>query len=120
MVGMFRSQPNAGTVVEPQAALLRLLLRNLEPLPSPDSLDPLDVHRPASPLQQRRDTAVAIAAILGGQRDDIGGQGRLIIRRRGNLALRGAVLPENPARKALRDSILGDHPVHAGTATSGA
>lgn len=46
VVGIFRLQPHAGPVIEPAPAFLRLLGRHLEPLPPPDPLHPLDVHRP--------------------------------------------------------------------------
>ena len=39
---------------------------------------------------------------------------------RRNLALRGAMLPQNPASQALGHAIFGDHMLHAGPATSGA
>ena len=67
MVWVLRPQPDAGAVVEPEPAPLRLLLRNLQPLPPPDPLDPLAVHHPAGVPQQRRDPAIAVAAVLGGE-----------------------------------------------------
>ncbi len=47
MVGIFWSQPDAGSVIEPEPPFLRLLLWDFEPLLPPDSLDPLLVHSPA-------------------------------------------------------------------------
>ena len=101
MVGIFRPQPDARSVIEPEPASLRLLLRNLQPLPPPDPLDPFDVHHPAGIPQHGCDPPIAITAVLGGERDDAGGQGRFIIRDRRNLALCGSMLTKNPARKAL-------------------
>lgn len=46
MVRALRPQTDAGPVVEPEPTLLRLFCRHLEPLPPPDALDPLHVHRP--------------------------------------------------------------------------
>lgn len=46
VVGIFRPQPHAGPVMEPEPAFLRLFERHLEPLPPPDPLHPFDVHRP--------------------------------------------------------------------------
>jgi hypothetical protein len=62
-----------------------------------NALDPLDVHRPARMLQQRRDAAIAIAAIVGGERDDLSGQRRLVIGPPGRLALVRAMLAQHPA-----------------------
>ena len=120
MVEMRRPQPDARAVGEPQTAFLGLLLWDLQPLPLPDPLDPLEVHRPAGSGQHRRYPAIAVAAILGGERDDVGGESRFVIERRGNLALRGPMLSQNPASQALGHAILGDHMVHAGAATGGA
>src|SRR5215475_7527319 len=62
MAGPLRPQPDARAIRQPQAPAPPLLCRNLQPLPPPDSLDPLG------------DPAVAIAAVALGQLDDVGGQ----------------------------------------------
>src|SRR3954452_25347283 len=90
----------ARAIIEPEPASLRLLLRNLQPLQPPDSLDAFDVHHPPGGLQQGCDPSIAITAVLGGERDDVGGQSRLIIRHRWNLALCESMLAKNPTRKA--------------------
>jgi len=41
---------------------------------SPDPLDPLVVDDPARLLQQPSYLAIAVAAVLAGQRDDVGGE----------------------------------------------
>ena len=120
VVRALRPQPDARAVVEPEPAPLGLPPRHLEPLPPPDPLDPLAVHRPARIPQQGGDPAVAVAAVAGGERDDRGGQCRLVISCRQTFALRGAVLPENPARPPLGHAELGNHMLHAGAATGGA
>ena len=66
MVRPARPQTDAGPVVEPQSAFLGLLYRHLQPLPSPDAFDPLVVHVPTLSAEQRRDPAIAVAAILTG------------------------------------------------------
>src|SRR5690606_31210454 len=63
MVGMLRPKPDARSVIQPEAAFLRLLLGNLQPLPPPDALDAFGVHRPSLRPQHRRDPAIAIAAV---------------------------------------------------------
>ena len=103
-----RPQPDAGPVRKPQMPAARLFVRNLQPLPPPDRLDPLVIDAPAGLPQQGRDPAVAIAAIAPGQLDDVGGQRHLVIDScLGSLALGRAVLPEHRAGPALRDRILG-------------
>ena len=56
----------------------------------------------------RRDPTIAVAAVLESERDDVGGEGRLIITARWDLALRRAMLAENPAGEALRDTVFGN------------
>src|SRR4029079_13458127 len=87
MVRVFRPQPDARSIIEPEPASLGLLLRNLEPLPPPDPLDALVVHHPPGVPQHGCDPSIAITAVLGGERDDVGGQSCLIIPHRWNLAL---------------------------------
>src|SRR5450830_385634 len=60
VVGMRRPQTNAGAICEPEAAPFGLLLGNLQPLTSPDPLDPRVADQPASITQQGGDLAVAI------------------------------------------------------------
>lgn len=57
-----RSQLNPRAVVEPQPPAPRLPLRNLQPLPAPDPLDPLGIHRPARTAQQGGDPATGDAS----------------------------------------------------------
>ena len=120
MVWTFRPQPDARAVIEPEPASLRLLLRNLQPLQPPDPLDAFDVHHPPSVPQQGCDPSIAITAVLVGERDDVGGQSRFIIRHRWYLALCGSMLAKNPTRKALGYAMLGNDMIHAGTAAGGA
>ncbi len=70
MVRPLRPEPHAGAVVEPQPPAWLLLLWNLQPFATPDTLHAVLADRPAGPLQQRRDPAVAIAAILAGKLND--------------------------------------------------
>ena len=64
----------------------------------PDPLDPLVVddqtrRRP----QQLRDLAIAVAAVLPGEFDDVGSQPLLVVTTMGRLALRRAMLSERRA-----------------------
>jgi hypothetical protein len=73
MIALLRPQPNARSVGQPEPAALGLLMGDLQPLASPDTLDPLVVDDPARLAQQRSDFAIAIAAVLPGKLDNIGG-----------------------------------------------
>jgi len=120
MVGIFRPKPDARTVVQPQSAAFRLLVRHFQPLPSPDSLDPFDVHDPSSLVQHRRYTTIAITAVLEGKRRDVCGQRRFIIRSLCDLALCGTMLTENPACPTFGHFQFIDNMIHASATTGGA
>ena len=93
---------------------------DLQPLASPDALDPLVVDCPARPAQQPSDLAIAVAAVLPGQLDDIGREPLLIVPTARGFALRRAVLPERRTGATLGDMQLRSHLLDAGTATRGA
>lgn len=120
MVGMFRAKPDAGVLVAPEPPAPGLLVRNLQPLASPDPLDPLAIHNPAGSMQHRRDATITVTAILSGERDDVGGQRRFIVRSRGDLALRRSMLAQNQARPSFGHAKFGNHTIHTDTATRGA
>jgi len=120
MVGTLRSQPDARSVIEPQPSTLGLSGGDLQPLASPDPLDPLVVDQPAGPAQQCGDLAIAVAAILPGQFDDVGGQPLLILSAPRDLALRRAVLAERRAGTALGNRQHAPNMLDAGAATRGA
>ena len=118
MVAMLRPQTDARSVVEPEPTLLRLLLRHLQPLPPPDPLDAFGVHHPAGIAQQRRNPAVAIAAVLAGERNDVRRQGGFVGAAPRHLALRRSMLSQDAARPALRHVQL-RHDVLDAAATAG-
>ena len=93
---------------------------DLQPLAPPDPLDPLIVDQPAGPAQQLGDLAIAIAAILPGQLDDIVRQPFFIITAPRDLALRRAMLAERRTAAALGDGQRASNTLDAGTATRGA
>ena len=62
MIALLRPQPDARSVGQPEPAALGLLMRDLQPLALPDTLDPLVVDCPARLAQQFGDLAIAIAA----------------------------------------------------------
>ena len=78
----------------------------LQPLATPDTLNPVLAYLPAVCLQQRGDTAVAIAPVIGRQSDDGAGQRILVGRHGRHVALRAAVLTDDPASVTLREAVL--------------
>src|SRR5215475_12823426 len=120
MIALLRPQPNARSVGQPEPAALGLLMGNLQPLTLPDTLDPLVVDCPARLAQQRSDLAIAIAAVLPGKLDNIGGETLLVVTTARDLALRRAMLPERRTGATLGDVQLHSHLLNAGTATRGA
>ena len=70
--------------------------------------------------QQRGDLAIAIAAVLPGKFDNIGGETPLVVTTTWDLALRRAMLPERRTGTTLGDVQLRSHLLNAGTATLGA
>jgi hypothetical protein len=120
MIALLRPQPNARSVGQPEPAALGLLMGNLQPLTSPDPLDPLVVDCPACLAQQLGDLAIAIAAVLPGKLDNIGGETPLVLTTARDLALRRAMLPERRTGATLGDMQLRSDLLNAGTATRGA
>ena len=101
VIAMERPQPYAGAIVQPQPAAWSMLLRDLEPLTTPDPLNPVLAHLPPSCLQQRGDAAVAVASVLRRQGDDGAGQRILVSWHGGHVALRAPVLANDPAGMAF-------------------
>ena len=104
VIAMLRSEPDAGAISQPKSAALGLFGGNLQPLSPPDSLDPLVVDDPPRRRpQQLRDLAIAVAAVLPGEFDDIGDEPLLVVTTLRRLTLRRAMLPERRARTTLGD-----------------
>ena len=121
MIAMLRPKPDARAVRQPEPAALGLFARNLQPLLSPDPLDALVVDDPARrSSQQLRDLAIAVAAVLTGKLDDIGGQPLLVVAPLRRLALRRAMLTERRARTTLGDLERAPHVLDNSTTARGA
>ena len=99
MVGVLKAQPHAQPVVEPQPPCWLLPLWNLQPLTTPDPLYPVFADLPACSLEQRRDPAVSITAILTGQRDDGLSKRFFVVSLRRPVALGAAWLLHHTARQ---------------------
>jgi hypothetical protein len=121
MVGALGPQPEARSVRQPEPAAPGLLGRDLEPLASPDPLDPLVVDHPArGRAQQLGDLAVAVAAVLARKLDDVGRELFLVVLAPRALALRRAVLAERSAYAALGYPKLSSDVLDADAAPRGA
>src|SRR5215210_631587 len=64
VIAVLGPQPDAGSVRQPEPSSFGLLLRNLQPLASPDPLDTLVVDEPTCATQKLGDLAVAVASVL--------------------------------------------------------
>ena len=120
VIAVLGPEPDAGAAGQPETTALRLLLGDLQPLASPDPLEPLVIDEPASPAQQLSDLAIAVATILAGQLDDVGRQPLFVVTALRNLALRRAMLAERRTGAALGDRQLAPNMLDAGTTTRGA
>ena len=121
VVGPLGPQPEARPVRKPQAASLGLFGGNLQPLPSPDPLDPLVVDDPPDcRAQEFCDLAVAVTTVLAGEIDDVGRQPGLIVSSLRDAPLRRAMLSEYTADPPLGQLQGGSDVRDAGAATGGA
>ncbi len=105
MIAMLRTQPNTRSIIEPQSPSWLLLLWNLQPFATPDTLNSILAYWPAGALQQRRDPAIAIATILAGQLNNGPGQLIFIFTMYRNQPLRASGLIDQSARTSLTDSM---------------
>ena len=120
MIAVLGPQPDARSVGQPEPASFGLFIGDLQPLASPDALDPLVVDYPARLAQQFGDLAIAVAAVLPGKFDNIGRETQLVVTTTRDLALCRAMLPERRTGATLGDMQLRSDLFNAGTATRGA
>ena len=101
MVAMRGPEADTGAVIEPQPTSFGLFLGNLQPLLMPDTLHPLVVYLPTIPSQQGRYPSVSVTPIPGGQGQDRGPEGLIIIPDASNPSLGGSGLTYHPAGTPL-------------------
>jgi hypothetical protein len=101
-----RPEPQARSIVEPQAAPCFLLLRILQPFATPDAFDSILAHLPACSIEQRGDAPEAIAPILAGQLEDGPGRSIFILTLCRLIALRAAWMIHQLARQPLAHALL--------------
>ena len=106
MVAILWSQPDAGPVVEPQPPPRLLFPGYFKPLTAPDPLNTITPDMPAGIGKQRCDPAISISSVLGCQGDNRSRQRILISTDNGGVALRPAVLADDPTGMTLRETVL--------------
>ena len=99
-----RFQPDDRTVIQPEPASLRLLLRHFQPFSSPDALYTLVINLPSLITEQRCDPAISVPSEPYCQLDDVGGQRFFIIQGLQGSALCRSMLVEHPTGSAFRHS----------------
>jgi hypothetical protein len=110
-------QPHTRSVIEPESSPRLLFLGYLQPFATPDALHSIFSHLPACCPQQRRDPAVAVAAILTGQGNDRSRQRIFIHSLDRHVALGSTPLLHQSASMSFREFVLLPRMPHR-TATS--
>jgi len=67
MVAMGGPEPHARPIVEPERSAFRLLLRNFQPLLTPNAFHPLVIDPPTLSSEQCRNPVIRVAPILFGK-----------------------------------------------------
>src|SRR4051794_25039322 len=120
VIAVLGPKANAGPISAPEASALGLLRGHFEPLAAPDPFHALVVHQPARVAQQGRDLAIAIAAVLTGQLDEIGGETLFVLLGPLRFSPGRAGLTERAAGAALGDVQHRPNVLDTGAPTRGA
>ena len=113
MVNMPGPETDARSVIEPEPAFPRLLHGNLQPLTTPQALDPLVVQLPACLSQHRRDPSIPVTAVLPGQFNHVPDQEVLVISRLRNITVCRTMLSQDTTGTAFRYCELAPHQINA-------
>ena len=103
MISVCRPKSNTGSVVKPQTTSFGLLLRDLEPLLTPDTFNTLVVDLPAFSSQKGCDATVTVTTILTSEPDNLLPEDLFTIPSYWSISLSGTGLTQNPAGSSLRD-----------------
>ena len=106
VVRSLRPQPHARPVIQPQPSPRPLFSGHFQPFPAPDALHPILAYLPPCHPQQRRDSPVAVAAVLTGQGNDRSGQRIFVHSLDRQVALCSAPLLHQSASMPLGEFIL--------------
>ena len=112
VVAVLRPAAEARAVREPQPPPLRLFLRHVQPLTSPEPCHALVIHSPAFPPQERRDPSIAIPSILRRQLDESRDQAGLSVGHASSMPVRRPRLPQDSTGPPFRDAQVVSDMVH--------
>jgi len=113
MVNMPGPETDARSVIEPEPRFPRLLHGNLQPLTTPQALDPLVVQLPACLSQHRRNPSIPVTAVLPGQFNHVPDQEVLVISRLRNITVCRTMLSQDTTGTAFRYCELAPHQINA-------
>ena len=97
MIDVLRPLTNARSVIESEPTSHWLFHGNLEPLTAPQTFDLFVVQLPSRIYQHGYDPTINVTPILTGPFDHVLNQTLLIVSRLRNIAVRRAMLLQNPA-----------------------
>lgn len=120
VVRPLRPETDARSIIQPESALLRLSRGHLQPLPPPYPQGTLHVHGPACIPKKNRDPAVAVAPVLGRERDNVRSQRVFVGAAPRHFSLCRAMLPKHATGDALRNAELLLDMSDTGSAAGGA
>jgi hypothetical protein len=120
VIGALGPEANTRPVRQPESPSLWLFSGHFQSLAPPNPLHAAIADRPARLAKEGCDLAIAIAAVLPGQFDDVGRQQFGVLSAPRDLALRRAVLPERRTSATLGHVQLLPNVLDTGATTRGA
>ena len=101
MIDVLRPETNARSVIEPEPTSHWLTHRNLEPLTAPQTFDLFVAQVPSRIYQHGYDPTINVTPVLTGPFDHVLNQTLLIVSGLRNIAVRRAMLLQDPAGAAV-------------------
>ena len=120
MIDVLRPETNARSVIEPEPTSHWLFHGNLEPLTAPQAFDPFVVQLPFRISQHGCDPTITVTPIMTGPFDHVLNQAFLIVSGLRNIAVRRAMLLQDPAGAAFGNIEPTPHQVDTVAAPTGA
>ena len=111
MIDVLRPETNARSVIEPEPTSNWLFHGNLEPLTAPQTFDLFVVQVPSRIYQHGYDPTINVTPILTGPFDHVLNQTLLIVSGLRNIAVRRAMLLQDPASAAFGNTKPTPHQV---------
>ena len=120
MIDVLRPETNARSVIEPEPTSHWLFHGNLEPLTKPQTFNLFVVHVPSRIYQHACDPTINVTPILTGPFDHVLNQTLLIVSGLRNIAVRRAMLLQDPAGAAFGNIEPTPHQIDTVAAPTGA